>query len=90
MKRVTVCWLEPGPTKNPHPSMRVLVAWRCLSSQCAGPHPAHAIVPNRIVAIVRIVHVGVEDEVHGSERNPAINGVQRFHWQRETLMAQPG
>lgn len=50
--------------------MRVLLVWLGVSSQCAGPHPAHAIVPNRIVAIVRIVHVGVEDGVHGKDTNP--------------------
>lgn len=54
--------------------MRVLLVWPGDSSQCAGPHPAHAIVPNRIVAIVRIVHVGVEDGVHGNDTNPEDQG----------------
>ena len=54
--------------------MRVLLIWLGASSQCAGPHPAHAIVPNRIVAIVRIGHVGVEDGVHGNDTNPGDQG----------------
>ena len=57
-----------------------LRVWPSVSSQCAGPHPAHAIVPNRIVAIVRIGHVGVEDGVHGNNTNPSGQGLQRFHW----------
>ena len=85
MKRVTVVQPRPCPTKNPHPSMRVLLVWPGVSSQCAGPHPAHAIVPNRIVAIVRIVHVGVEDGVHGTTLTRVIRRLQRFHWQPADL-----